>query len=934
MMLPIFPEHAIDLSLHTAILLGMIFAWMMNEWFGWVFAGFVVSGYLCALALLAPGSLMVIVIEAVLTYVIVWFLAAGLSHSGVWSRVFGRERFLLFLLVAIPIRLLITGALMPRLQDHLLAAGWTAEQLGAGLFGVGIVLVPLTANAFWKLGVTRGFVQVGTTTSLTIVAVVLLSKVTNLGFGSFAQTFDALATSPFESSRIVLVLVCTVFVAAHNNLRYGWDFGGILVPALLSMLAFTPLRFVTTVGEIAILFWVYSLFLKIPGVATLDFGGPRRIVSVYAVALFTKWGVAFGIAKLHLDLPVGDIYGFGYLLTSLVVTRCLKTGSFLKTATPIVWTSMQGIALSMPMAMALAWLGNVHHPPSLQQAQPLPGEVSLAVLSMSRDVAPDAVANSVPPDGVGPANTRRNGAPCLVATRPRMRPSPDRPLYVDCGTDGIVVVVLQPLGDPDTAWLSAWLMANSDEVSAVVMASVDPSHHATRHLHADDVVHTTLAAAQQLAGERPAVVLVSAAHGHPTLHPRRTTQTHALRSALAIPELRLDASGAPTRALSIWNDLRDHDAVLALPPNAIATEELPPDVPWEEVTRVESKAAPRDLDAFVRIVLPAIRRALNAPEQAAVPAHLVTLGHMVGGTWFQSTAPDGSHHWIFARQDDGSSATDRFLFRPAGKDWTVIASDGWKTPASLDAAADQHIALGAAATWLAARPPHTSGHHIDQQWSDESPIDQITRSLLRTTYLSEPPQVLLVEVAPKTTVGLRVGRASALGGDSVLEDMPDVAASMAHWHGARGVAAGTVEASWVPSFGLAVHYTRALRPQGLVVAWFPPRMLDELPSSPDHAARLAWYAESGLSTATWEPPPEEPERAEDPEALRLLDLNADAYTDGSLSALVRHEASARLSLHRGRIIVQLVDEDHWCSSVAGAGGEWGWPWRGCWVGEP
>lgn len=928
-MIPLLPEHAIDLSLHTSILLGLVVTWVLQEWFGWVFAGFVVAGYLSALALLAPGTLAVVCLESLVTYVIVWALASGLPQAGVWSRVFGRERFLLFLLAAIPVRLAITGVLLPRLQGHLLVAGWTAEHLGTGLFGVGIVLVPLTANAFWKLGVTRGLVQIGTTSTLTLLAVTALASLTNLGFGAFAQTFDALAVHPFESSRVVLVLVCTVFIAAHNNLRYGWDFGGILVPALLSMLAFTPTRYVTTVLEIAVLYGVYSVFLRLPGVNAIDFGGPRRIVSVYAIAWVTKWAGAFAIATLQLGLPLTDLYGFGYLLTSLVVTRCHKTGSFLKTTTPIVWTSLQGIALAMPIAFGLAHLGNLNAPPTLHPVLDLPGDAALATLALSADVSTDAVAHSLAPD-VEDGLVRHRGGPCRVHQAARLRPAPERPLAIDCGGDGFVLVAPSPLGDPDTTWLSAWLVDASPGLSAVVLGSVDPSTHPTRRLHAEEVARETILAAQRLAGDRTVVLLSSAERGTPRLHPRWASRTEGLRASLAVPDLQLDPSGPPARLKPFWDLLRQQDAALSIPPDAVGAARVPDEVSWQDVPALEPDAAPRDLDAFARVVLPAIRRAVARPVRAEVPPHLVTLADMVGGTWFTTRGPSDTPQWVLVRGDDDSGAIDRFLFHAGGTDWTVVASDGWSRPSVLDAAMHHHDALDARATWLAARPPNSASHHVDPRVHPESAIDRITRGLLATSHdFPEPPQVFIVEVAPGSLDGVRVGRASALGGDDVLEDVPEVAAALTPWPGARGVASGTVEASWVASFGLAVHYTRALRPEGLVVAWYPSRLLDEAPRSDNHHLRLEWYRNVGVAVRG--PIEGTPiTQAHEPDVLAILDGHTRSLTDGSLTALVRHGWTPEVRLHGSRLVVRLRRGSRVCASVSGADDVLAWPWRGCW----
>ena len=101
----------LDSSLHTAILVGIVTLWLFTETFGWVFAGFIVPGYLASMAIVAPVSLFCIIIEAILTYGFTYILGTSAAQLGLWHSVFGRNRFLLFILVSIPIRILVEGEL-------------------------------------------------------------------------------------------------------------------------------------------------------------------------------------------------------------------------------------------------------------------------------------------------------------------------------------------------------------------------------------------------------------------------------------------------------------------------------------------------------------------------------------------------------------------------------------------------------------------------------------------------------------------------------------------------------------------------------------------------------------------------------------------------------------------------------------------------------
>ena len=157
----------LDSSLHTAILLGIFILWVFTETFGWVFAGFIVpGGYLASMAIVAPVSLFCIFIEAILTYGVTYILGTSAAQIGLWHSVFGRDRFLLFILVSIPIRILIEGELALPMEALLAIISDNPSIQSGRFFGIGMVLVPLLANSWWKTGLAKGILQMATVTGL------------------------------------------------------------------------------------------------------------------------------------------------------------------------------------------------------------------------------------------------------------------------------------------------------------------------------------------------------------------------------------------------------------------------------------------------------------------------------------------------------------------------------------------------------------------------------------------------------------------------------------------------------------------------------------------------------------------------------------------------------------------------------------------------
>jgi hypothetical protein len=151
----LFPGDGFQESAITPVFLGVLASFALTETLGWVFAGLVVPGYLATLFVVEPKSALVDVVEAALTYFVARAVGESLSRTGVTSRSFGRERFLLLVLVSVLVRVVVEGVLLPQAFSE---PSWA--------YSIGLVLVPLAANACWKTGLLRGVVQNGVPTLL------------------------------------------------------------------------------------------------------------------------------------------------------------------------------------------------------------------------------------------------------------------------------------------------------------------------------------------------------------------------------------------------------------------------------------------------------------------------------------------------------------------------------------------------------------------------------------------------------------------------------------------------------------------------------------------------------------------------------------------------------------------------------------------------
>ena len=321
----IFPPHGLDQTIHVSILLGVLFLLFLTEAFGWVYSGLVVPGYLASVFVFQPDAGFAILAEAIVTFLVARFLSDVVSKSGAWSKFFGRERFVLLILVSVVVRQNSELWLLPAALRFVDAHLGTTYHLSRSVSSIGLVLVPLTANMFWKLDVRRGLLQVGVPTLLTwAILHYLLIPHTNLSFSRLELTYENVALDFLSSPKAYIVLVIGAYVGSRYNLLYGWDYSGILVPALLAIACFSPLRLVTTAAEAAVLVGVVRAVLLLPGLRTMNTEGPRKVALVFTVSFLLKYVLGWLAGPWLGDLKVTDLFGFGYLVPSLIAVKMLQ----------------------------------------------------------------------------------------------------------------------------------------------------------------------------------------------------------------------------------------------------------------------------------------------------------------------------------------------------------------------------------------------------------------------------------------------------------------------------------------------------------------------------------------------------------------------------------------------------------------------------------
>lgn len=358
----LFPAGGLDQSILVTVLVGVVVLLAFTEFFGWVWAGLVVPGYLASVFEIQPAAGIAICFEAILTFVVSRAASDTMSRWGGWSPFFGRERFFLIVLVSVIVRqaseLWIIEAVL-NLVDQRMGSSLAASR---DVASIGLVLVPLLANMAWKLSLRRALFQIGISVGVTwiIVAAVLL-PLTNLSYSSLELTYENVALDFLASPKAYIILLTTAFLAARFNLTYGWDYNGILVPSLMALTWFQPLLFVATIAEALVLYYASRAALAFPLLKRRNLEGPRKLAFVLTVGFVLKMALGWVLVLWWPRIRVTDLFGFGYVLTSLIAVKMINLKKTGRVILPSIAVSLLGYVTASGIGFGLEQLAPREH---------------------------------------------------------------------------------------------------------------------------------------------------------------------------------------------------------------------------------------------------------------------------------------------------------------------------------------------------------------------------------------------------------------------------------------------------------------------------------------------------------------------------------------------------------------------------------------------
>lgn len=344
--LDIFPQGSLSSSVITTVWVGVFVVAFFNLRFGWVLSGLVIPGYVVPLLLIKPWSVLAIFVESIAAYYLVWMFSHYFSRYGFWSALFGRDRFFALILASITTRIIFDGWLLPIAGSWLQSYGVIFDFRNE-LHSLGLVVVALMANQFWKTGVVRGLPPLLITLLVTwLIVKYLLIPFTNFGLGGLSYMYEDIAASILASPKAYIILVTTAFVASRMNRRYGWDFNGILIPALLALQWYEPTKILISFVESFIILGIAILTLRLPWLANTTIEGARKLLLFFNIAFLYKIILAYAIAYVWPETKVSDYFAFGYLLSTLLAIKMHEKGIVIRMTRATVQTSLVSIVIA------------------------------------------------------------------------------------------------------------------------------------------------------------------------------------------------------------------------------------------------------------------------------------------------------------------------------------------------------------------------------------------------------------------------------------------------------------------------------------------------------------------------------------------------------------------------------------------------------------
>lgn len=320
--LSIFPTGSgLGQSVITTVWVGIAVVCFLNLRFGFPLTGLVVPGYLVPLLIVSPTSAAVIIIEAFVVYFVMRVSAKTIMERFGYAEMFGRDRFFAIILISILVRVIMDTLFWPSVANIL--GSWDITfDYSTQLYSLGLVIIALTANVMWNGGFRYGLkvtlIQLAVTYLLVRYA---LMPFTNFSIANLAIMYEDVAASIIAAPKAYIILVITAFIASRANLKYGWEFNGIMLPALLALQLMQPSKLLTSFVETAVILILGTLLLQYTRLKNANFEGARLLLFFFNIGFAYKLALNYFIVNYYPALKVTDTFAFGYMLSTLLALK-------------------------------------------------------------------------------------------------------------------------------------------------------------------------------------------------------------------------------------------------------------------------------------------------------------------------------------------------------------------------------------------------------------------------------------------------------------------------------------------------------------------------------------------------------------------------------------------------------------------------------------
>ncbi|MFC3033375.1 poly-gamma-glutamate biosynthesis protein PgsC/CapC [Pseudoalteromonas fenneropenaei] len=370
--LALFPEGGgLGQSVITTVWIGVMVVGFLNLRFGFPLTGLVVPGYLVPLFISSPTSAVVILVESVVVFGLMRLTAkTAMEHFG-YAEMFGRDRFFAIILLSILVRVVMDTLLWPSVA--LLLSQWDISfDYASELYSLGLVIIALTANVMWNGGFRYGVKVTAIQLALTYVIVRYgLMGWTNFSIANLSIMYEAVAASIVAAPKAYIILVITAFLASRANIKYGWEFNGIMLPALLALQLTQPSKLITSFIETGVILLIGGLLLSYTRLRHANFEGARLLMFFFNIGFAYKLLLNYWVVHYYPALKVTDTFAFGYMLSTLLALKIYQKNALGLIIRATLQTSVLGGFYAIAIGFLFMFVPSLLFTPTSVELQPV-----------------------------------------------------------------------------------------------------------------------------------------------------------------------------------------------------------------------------------------------------------------------------------------------------------------------------------------------------------------------------------------------------------------------------------------------------------------------------------------------------------------------------------------------------------------------------------